>query len=591
MLLVDKYKPSSQKSLFHKNIISHIRNWIKLIDDLHSSEKSVNKILFLYGPIGSGKTASINVLFKSFNLYKIDVSDLRSDKFSDILTSIPHFNEVTLSNIDKWNNKNQLSKFNILYIDNLEFCDKSIMNILDTIHNKYKINIPIILICNNPKLKELFTPLSNCTLLEFNKPSLLELSKLISEINTNENLNLSKDNIRSIIDKSQFDIRQLFFILQQWTYNSTNSNFEHFINNLELKHMDIDLYSKLSSIFNTNVPFNLKSELHNCVAEPLVISHHIFQNYNHIMSQLQYTNTNTNNTNNNYIDFLKKSDTIVDNISHSNLIYQNIFEDQNWDLYDFYTMNSCIFPIYSIKSINTNSNNQNSNSLDFNTNIEQKIYSMLQPFKDVSYNYQNSFDEIKKIILQNSLSNILPISPDSSTDFLSNSEQCFFIAKILIHNISILNSYFDNNKRGKNTSKKEKLEICDNITDPSIQQTFTNTLNLIYKYKLFEFDTDYILLNLDKYTITDTDKTNKTVATHDDFTKLDLRILKRFINIFSLNDNTKFIKSHVEMSLKYKLFYILISDLQINYKSKIINHNKNKNIDSLIDDLSNIWNI
>lgn len=574
MLLVDKYKPSSQKSLFHKNIIAHIRNWIKLIDDLHSSNKPVNKLLFLYGPIGSGKTASINVLFKSFNIHKIDVSDLRSsDKLSDIINSIPNYNEITLANIDKWNNKNSV-KFNILYIDNLEVCDKSILPILDTIHNKYQINIPVVLICNNPKLKEQISPLSNCTILEFNKPSLLELSKLTSDINSKENLTLTKDNIKLIIDKSQFDIRQLFFILQQWSYQiNSNPDFENFINKLELKHMDIDLYTKLSSIFNSNIPFNLKSDLHTCTAEPLVISHHIFQNYNHIISNL-YPN--------NKLNFLQYSNNIVDNISSSNLIYQNIFEEQNWDLYDFYTMNSCIFPIYSIKNYITNNTTittkTHSSTTHDNTNLEQKIYSMLQPFKDVSYNYQNSFDEIKKIILQNSISNILP---NSSTDFLSNSEQCFFIAKIFIHNISILNTYFDNNKRGKNTSKKEKLAICNNITDPFIQNTFTNTIQLIYNYRLFEIDIEPILLKLDSYTL-DTDT--------EDFLKIDIRIVKRFINIFTLNDNTKFIKSHVEMAIKYKLFNLLVSDLHLHYKSKIIQNNKNQNIESLIDDLSNIWN-
>jgi hypothetical protein len=45
---------------------------------------------------------------------------LRSaDKISDILQSIVGFNEITLSNIDKWNHKNKRDKSNVVFIDNL----------------------------------------------------------------------------------------------------------------------------------------------------------------------------------------------------------------------------------------------------------------------------------------------------------------------------------------------------------------------------------------------------------------------------------------------------------------------------------------
>ena len=156
-MIAQKYKPNTQKSLFHKDIVNHIRKWIKLIEDYADDSKSVKQILFLHGPIGCSKTVTVECLFKGYNLIDIDSDHLRSaEKITETISGIVGFREVTLANIEKWNHKNRKDKSNILFVDNLELCDRGIEKFIETLYNKYNINIPVILVCNSSKYKEIF---------------------------------------------------------------------------------------------------------------------------------------------------------------------------------------------------------------------------------------------------------------------------------------------------------------------------------------------------------------------------------------------------------------------------------------------------
>jgi len=99
MNLINKYIPTTQKSLFHKDICSHIRKWITGLIESDSSDKK--KILFIYGPVGCGKTASMNILLKPFDIINIDTNELRNEKSSDVINCIVGFNDIRLSNIEK----------------------------------------------------------------------------------------------------------------------------------------------------------------------------------------------------------------------------------------------------------------------------------------------------------------------------------------------------------------------------------------------------------------------------------------------------------------------------------------------------------
>ena len=60
--MLDKlYTPKLQKSLFNKDCVEDIKKWIKQINE---DDAIKNRILFINGKNGCGKSATIRVLFK-----------------------------------------------------------------------------------------------------------------------------------------------------------------------------------------------------------------------------------------------------------------------------------------------------------------------------------------------------------------------------------------------------------------------------------------------------------------------------------------------------------------------------------------------
>jgi len=572
MNFIDKYIPNTQKSLFHKDICAHIRKWTTNLLENDLTDKK--KILFIYGPVGCGKTASINILLKPFQIINIDSNELRHEKSCDLINSLVGFNDITLSNIEKWNHNNKKQKPNIAVIDNIELCDKNIVNFVENIHVKNNINIPILLICNNQKYKNIFSHHKNCTYIEFNKPSLLELSKLILDINEKEKLNLSKENIKIIINKSEFDIRQIFYLLDQWKLYPFN--FTNFIETIDTKHADIDLTDKLIYLTDKNKQFDISYTFTLSTSEPITISNGLFQNYTNIIEHYNSVDD---------LDNLEKCINIIDNISFSNVLYSEIVEKQNWELYDSYTINSCVIPSYHLKNIK--SYEKEKSDINNITN-EQELYYKMNAFKDISYNYFNSFNEVKNIVSENIFSKNLNTNNNKYDSYnITKQESGFYFdfIKICLSQIKTINEDFEKNKKGKNTTKSEKISLCKNIT-ANAKNSLDFIVDKIYFYKLFEFPIDEILLNKNKYFI---NEKNKNILNDDqiikDIEKINIRVFKRLLNIFSFNESSKVLKSHVEMAIKYKLFNLILEDIKLQ-KDAI----KKTRIESLVQDLDELWN-
>jgi DNA polymerase III delta prime subunit len=580
-MIAQKYKPTTQKSLFHKDVVNHIRKWIKMIEDYADDSKSVKQILFLHGPIGCSKTITIECLFKGYNLIDIDSDNIRSaDKITETITGIVGFRELTLANIEKWNHKNRRDKSNVLFVDNLELCDRGIENFIEILYNKQNINIPIVLVCNSSKYKDIFVNHENCTFLEFKRPSLLELTKLSNEICKNENLGLTKDQIRNIIDKSEFDIRQLLHLLEQWSIGkSAGHEFQNFVDSIQVKHTDQDLSEKLEFLFNNQHKFNV-SDIHTLGgSEPIVISNSIYQNYTSVPVDINLSKADN-------IKLLDNYSKIMDSISVSNIIHTDIYENQNWNLYNDYIAHSTVVPSYYLKQ---NSElmykSYYSDKMDIDENSlskewHDKLY-QFAPYKDISYNFLNSYEEVKRIIYSNKNSRVLNPShkETSNTNIhtLFDPESCFILVDLLITCMNHLNEYFNKNKRGKNTTKREKLDLCKNMNDQA-KISLDVLVNNIYEYKLFEIDTDDFLINKSKYI-------NDEII-QQNINKIDLRVFKRLLNIFTMNDRHKTFRSNIETSLQYKILTRLVYD----YKDEPAKLSFNIN-NILTEELDKIWNL
>jgi DNA polymerase III delta prime subunit len=557
-MFATKYKPTVQKSLFHKDIINHIRKWIKMLGSNSEHNICLKRILFLHGPIGCAKSVTVECLFKAYNLINIDIDNLSSnEKTNDILNAMVDFNSLTLENIFT----KKRNKQNIVFIDNIELCEKGLDTFVDSIHSRY--NIPIILVCNNLKYTNVYCNNNKgCTLIEFKKPSLLELNKMLSDINESEKLNLTKENNKKLIEKSQYDIRQLFFLVEQW-YLSKNIQFDNFIKAVDMKNEDQDLIQKMSYLLDYNKTFDFNKSFEISISEPQVLSNSIYQNYNFINAEKKSDNDL----------LLSRYSDMLYSMSESTIFHNQIYENQCWDLYNEYTVFSTIIPSYYFKL-----------NKDILKKDDFKHISIVS-FKDFSYNFINSYSEVKNICKTNLYSKKLNENTNNTNiiNCICDIKSCFSIVQILINCIDKLNEYFDKNKKGKNTTKKEKIDLCNSILD-DYKKYFDKLICFIYEYKLFEIDVD----SLDFKIYKNEDLLKEDLVREHCSSKVDLRVLKRFLNIFTLDDSHKNFKSHIEISLQYKIFIIILD-----YLEKQSTENKFKiheTTQTMTTDLSEIWN-
>lgn len=563
----EKYRPNIQKALFHKDKVRVIQKWIKNLKDdydnwtiCNAKQKTIKpnfrKILLIYGPIACGKTTLVDILFKGFNKIDINSEDLKTqERVHEILNGIRSFDSISLESICKGKDN---TKFNIIVIDNVELCDKYIKSFIDSI----KTNIPIVLISSNSiNVKNLLSKESQVTFLEINKVSLMELSQMIRDINIKENLNLNENIIKQIIEKSIFDVRQVFHILEQIKCKEITGHDCANITtlNIQEKYVDEDLSNKLNYIFSREHKFNYSKISLISSSDPQMISNGIYQNY------IEIGDLNTNYE-------------IINNITISDLVCKNIYTDQNWELFDVYSEISCVFPTYCIKKYIES-------ELESGACIKEQF--QVRPFKDISYNYINSFNELKELTLKNVLNTILT----SKYQILKNIDDITITFKYVISMIIQLNNYFDSNKKGKNTSKKEKFDLyslLSTLPSDDIHLIILNKLSrIIYTYRLFECDS--FIEELKNNSNLSSDKKKDFIQKNID--KLDLRILKRYINFTSINLNTiKLIKTHTETSIKLKLFDFLLQEMDDNYIEKIKNiENNNKNVEEFSVSLSDLW--
>ena len=105
---------------------------------------------------------------------------------------------------------------------------------------------------------------------------------------------------------------------------------------------------------------------------------------------------------------------------------------------------------------------------------------------------------MKRISTCNLYSKSLQTHDNKTNSAIYDSRSCFIIVQIFINCIEKLNNYFDKNKRGKNTTKREKLDLCNNMNKDDLKW-LDILVNNIYYYKLFSINEQDFLLNIDKY--------------------------------------------------------------------------------------------
>jgi hypothetical protein len=184
----------------------------------------------------------------------------------------------------------------------------------------------------------------------------------------------------------------------------------------------------------------------------------------------------------------------------------------------------------------------------------------------------NSFEDVKKMCVETIQSN--PLAKEFIPRW-GSFEQYFYMNKILHFHIQCVSNYFEKSKKGKNTRKKEKIDMCKSIHDTQVQDALTFIVETTYAYHLYEVKNINVLYDA---------KNNNDNFVVENVNIIDIRMLKRFLNIFSIK-KSNIMKSHVEVSIKFSLFHLLLEKVLQRKQLKIVK------MDNLVEDLENIWKL
>lgn len=327
--ILEKYNPLTLEDIIgNKNAISKFEQWI-------NTRK--NNTLILSGKNGIGKTITAKLLLKKYNYnYKVLLaSDIKEYKESDTLKD---YNNNFLSSMNiRINNKIMTNKNAFIFDDIESISLKKEKDYIMDIHKNNK-KTPIIFICNeshNKMINELKK--KECEVIRFYSPSSVELFKFVKKIFINEKIKIEDDDsITDLIEFSQYDIRRLLFLIQDYIYNFktvNDTNISSFIKKSLEKNINLNLYESTLSILNDNIdPSNINRLYKN---EKVLLPLMIHENYYKKILSNKSTNLSEN-----FDNILK----ISESVSIGDKVETSIYTDQNWFLQNIHCFHTCVKP-------------------------------------------------------------------------------------------------------------------------------------------------------------------------------------------------------------------------------------------------------
>lgn len=202
---VEKYRPLNLYDIVLDSETKDIMN--NIIETNHFPN------LLLYGPPGTGKTTTIINLIKTYK-------ELKNETMTD---SIIHLNssddrgvDIIRCQIQTFISSNNLFSKNamkFIILDEVDYMTKPAQNALKFLIQQYLPNIRYCLMCNYIyKIED--TLKTEFVLLRYNNLPPPHIISFLNDVNVNENLGLTQENLRLIQEKYVSDIRSMLNYMQ-----------------------------------------------------------------------------------------------------------------------------------------------------------------------------------------------------------------------------------------------------------------------------------------------------------------------------------------------------------------------------------------
>jgi replication factor C subunit 1 len=336
-LWINKWKPTNIIDVIgNKQAVTKIDEWLSNFD------KHNNNSIIISGSHGIGKTLGIELLLNKYNytskvIYPDELKNFRNGSDVDFDDYYNYENSVfSKFKMKSKNNSIQNKKIAIVFdeIESISLSSekKYVFNIFKT-NSKTK-SFPLIFISNTNHSKLLNDLKKYCMEIKFYSPSSYDLIKFIQKICKEEKIDIKDhDSLEKIIQFSQYDIRRLINLLQEYSYNYKTLNIKDidtFIEKSISKDTSVGLFEASLELLNNENSFEKIYKLYEIdkVLIPLMVHENYYKKI--VSSKNKIT----------FEEQVQKMVDISESISIGDNIETSIYTDQNWylqDIHGFYT--------------------------------------------------------------------------------------------------------------------------------------------------------------------------------------------------------------------------------------------------------------
>jgi replication factor C subunit 1 len=348
-LWINKWKPNNISEIVgNKQAISKIDEWLSKFD------KHNNNAIIISGSHGIGKTLSIELLLKKYNytskvIYPDELKNFRNGNDTEFEDYYNYENSVfSKFKMKSKTNSNENKKIAIVFdeIESISLSSekKYVFNIFKT--NAKMKSFPLIFISNTNHSKLLNDLKKYCMEIKFYSPSSYDLLKFIQKIGKEEKIEIkSHDAIEKIIQFSQYDVRRLINLLQEYSYNYKTLNtkdIDTFIEKSISKDTCVGLFEASLELLNNENDFEKIYKLYEI--DKVLIPLMVHENY--------YKKIVSPKNKNTFEEQVQEMVNISESISMGDTIETSIYTDQNWYLQDIHGFYTCYNTSYIANKMN-----------------------------------------------------------------------------------------------------------------------------------------------------------------------------------------------------------------------------------------------